>query len=328
MHGIVPADTHALILTERCMKDDSKRKKDLKVGHLFRDVLGVLLNFLDHRHINELAHVNRWFCKNIFKSTGSMSVLRPIEPLSKTVALFPLVLRQQIEAHQFSKPMNYIECKRLLNAYRHYNMRPFFPTICHLRLDADLVVIDNEELRTILSYFPCLLSLSIASKSVTNAGLEPIRACTFLERLDLTQCTEIGNEGLSHLSGLHTLESLSLIGCSKITDEGLQSLRDLKQLKHLSLAWCKNITDIGLIAISTLSLVQNLDCSWCEEIQDEGITALSNLSNLRNLQLDFCNKITDKGIVCLKNLRLLEVVSTHGCKRVTNQGRGQLHFVH
>lgn len=284
----------------------------VRLHNLFRDVLGRLLIFLEYKNMNALSHVNHWLHRNIIQA----NLLPP---------LYPGALKQQMEARPLKTPVTYVEYDRLIKTYAHFTMPLYFPYIHYLDISSHVysVLLDDAGLQKIINQFPNLLSLSIASNKITNAGLECLKSITLLRRLNFMGCKQIGDAGLAHLSGLTRLENLNLSAC-QITDAGLQHLSAFKHLRCFNLALCKQITGVGLAYLKGCTDLYCLDLTWCEAITDEGLACFSAFTSLQCLELSYCRKITDIGLQSLQGLRLLEFLYLTWCTNLTGQGLHQL----
>ena len=87
-----------------------------------------------------------------------------------------------------------------------------------------------------------LVELNLASTSVTDAGLAPLKDMVRLRKLWLNE-TAVTDEGLAVLGGLAKLEYLNLFG-TKVTDAGLEKLEGLAGLRSLYL-WRTEVSPEG-----------------------------------------------------------------------------------
>ena len=74
-----------------------------------------------------------------------------------------------------------------------------------------------------------MISVDLARRNVTDAGLEQLKGFTQLQSLNLTD-TKVTDAGLESLEGLKKLKSLNLTN-TNVTDEGLESLEGLKKAR-------------------------------------------------------------------------------------------------
>ncbi|KAJ5106669.1 hypothetical protein N7456_003344 [Penicillium angulare] len=193
------------------------------------------------------------------------------------------------------------------------------------------------------------LNLSALTNDVSDGTVVPFAQCKRVERLTLTNCSELSDKGVSDLvegnrhlqaldvSGLghltdHTLytvsrncprlQGLNITSCAKITDDAIfvvsQSCRQIKRLKLNSVA---NITDRSILSFAeNCPAILEIDLHDCKLITSPSITALlSTLRHLRELRLAHCTEIGDSAFLNLPehltfdSLRILDLTA---CERV------------
>lgn len=298
----------------------SGRKVSIGLAYLPSNCLAAVMIFLSYKTMGILAQASCLLERNIFNKYPVRAVL---QPPPNYYPLLSLVVKQQSQRHHSpTHPLTYLECKKLIDAHKLCNQAPSFPYFRYLVLDApaSFAVINDAILKDIIDCFPHLITLSISSKHVTDAGLECLKTLAHLKVLNLMGCSEIGDAGLLHLSGLTDLEELNLTGCKKITDRGVRALSPLHQLRRLSLVFCLNITGEGLLPLSELTLLEALDLTWCQEMTDDGMGHLRQATRMKHLALSFCRKVTDRGVAHLKDHLLLERLDLTWCKKITDRG--------
>lgn len=91
-----------------------------------------------------------------------------------------------------------------------------------------------------------------------------VKACPFLEIVDVSFSRGLGDMEASALSSAAGLKDLKLDTCLGITDVGLAQIAvGCQRLERLSLKWCLEITDLGIDLLSKKCLYLNhLDISY------------------------------------------------------------------
>lgn len=95
-----------------------------------------------------------------------------------------------------------------------------------------------------------------------------VRACPFLEVVDVSFSRGLGDMEASALSSAAGLRDLKLDKCLGITDVGLAQIAvGCQKLEKLSLKWCFEITDLGIDLLSKKCLhLNHLDISYLKVI--------------------------------------------------------------
>ena len=132
------------------------------------------------------------------------------------------------------------------------------------------------------------------------SSLDGIQYLTILTRLDLFNCSQLGD--LRPLMGLPQLKRLSLPGCSQISD--LSPLANLEQLTRLDLSGCSQISDLSPLA--NLPQLMELDLSDCSQVSDS--SPLAGLINLTSLNLSDCSRLSTLNLTGLVNLTSLNLL--------------------
>jgi hypothetical protein len=141
---------------------------------------------------------------------------------------------------------------------------------------------------------PPVRNLSLGRTSVTDRGLELLKAHTQLEWLD--------------------------VGHTRVGDDGLASLRPVTQLNHL-IAEQTRITDAALKTIGGFDELEILDLTGTA-ITDDGLAHLRGLTKLKELWIGN-TAISDAGLTHLENLKQLETLDVGGTN-VTIDGWNRL----
>jgi hypothetical protein len=152
-----------------------------------------------------------------------------------------------------------------------------------------------------------ILGLSLLRTSVTDAGLEHLRAMPMIESLDLGW-TQVHGSGLEHLQGL-PLYRLSL-HATPLDDAGFEHLPELPSLRNLDLGRTR-ITGRSMARLLRYPQLNTLDLSGTPVTDD----IVRDLSVLPIEFLDLSNTlITDAAIASLEkmpHLRSLYLCGTH-----------------
>ncbi len=188
--------------------------------------------------------------------------------------------------------------------------------------------IQDEYLIYLLNKNPYIRLLNLENcKSITDAGLAPLKGLNQLTSLNLGRCDKLTDAGLQHLRGLTQLTSLSLNGCKQLTDAGLQHLAHLTQLTSLNLScydiydsYNSQLTDTGLRHLAGLTQLTSLNLGSCDKLTDAGLQHLAGLSQLTLLDLSRCDKLTDAGLQHLAGLSQLTSLGLHGCTQLRDGG--------
>lgn len=128
------------------------------------------------------------------------------------------------------------------------------------------------------------LNLSRAT-GLKFSGLEMlIRACPFLERLDVSYCCAFGDREAAAISGAGGLRELKMDKCLGVSDVGLAKIAvRCGRLERLSLKWCMEISDLGV----------DLLCKKCLELKYLDVSYLKVWSLLYFLPILGSNKMLD-----------------------------------
>lgn len=136
----------------------------------------------------------------------------------------------------------------------------------HLDLSACVEVTD-QCLATVANLTSArLLSIKLTrTKGFAAPGVRSLVACTSLQDVDLTFCTEVGNAEVMAISELQHLQKLQLSACWNITDVGLSALSRCKELRILNLKFCTGIGDGGIQTVAAgCQQLCNIDLSFTE----------------------------------------------------------------
>jgi F-box and leucine-rich repeat protein GRR1 len=96
------------------------------------------------------------------------------------------------------------------------------------------------------------LNLTFIADKINNGSLIPLQKCTRLERVTLTNCTNLTDSPLKDILAANPrIQALDLSQLEGITDETLLTVAEnCPRLQGLNLMGCKGITDASLIPLS------------------------------------------------------------------------------
>ncbi|BDD60728.1 SCF ubiquitin ligase complex subunit [Monascus purpureus] len=189
------------------------------------------------------------------------------------------------------------------------------------------------------------LNLSALTEKVSDGTVVPFTHCKRIERLTLTNCSQLTDKGVSdlvesnhHLQALdvseldsltdHTiytisrncprLQGLNITGCIKVTDDSLVVVSEkCRHLKRLKLNGVNQITDRSVLSFAkNCPAILEIDLHECRLITSLSVTSLlMTLRNLRELRLAFCVDINDSAFLRLPpnmtfdSLRVLDLTA-------------------
>ncbi|KAF2288274.1 hypothetical protein GH714_005763 [Hevea brasiliensis] len=108
-----------------------------------------------------------------------------------------------------------------------------------------------------------------------------VRACPFLERVDVSYCCSFGDREAAAISCAGGLRELTMDKCLGVSDVGLAKIAvGCGKLKRLSLKWCMEISDlgVGLLCKKCLDL-KYLDVSYLK-VTSESLRSIASLPKL------------------------------------------------
>ena len=177
---------------------------------------------------------------------------------------------------------------------------------------------------------------------MNDAAMKALAGLKVLKRLDLTDCSSIGDGTLQIIGELKTIEVLILrragftdaglvavrnlprlraldVRNSNVTDAGLEHLAGMRTLVDLQLEKAK-LTDAGLEKLRGLPL-KSLNLNYTG-VGDAAMPVIGSLATLESLQME-ASRITDAGMVELAKLKKLK---RFGCRLANVSGEGIRHL--
>ena len=107
--------------------------------------------------------------------------------------------------------------------------------------DQDLLEITPQ-----LSMLRGLVALNLSeNRNVTDQGMGYIATLTQLRELNLSSCS-LTNPGIEHLKAFMRLSRLDISYCNRLTDPAVKSLHKLPALTYLDVKGCVKLTNGGL----------------------------------------------------------------------------------
>jgi Leucine-rich repeat (LRR) protein len=133
-----------------------------------------------------------------------------------------------------------------------------------------------------LASFTGLVTLSLAQTAITDATLQNLSGCAFLNYLDLAG-TQVDGSGLPALAKLPNLQAILLSRCP-VTDTALAELAAFPRLTNLYLSDCPEISDGVLAHLGQVRGLSILDLRKTR-ITGSGLKFLGRLAALNQLNL-------------------------------------------
>jgi len=246
---------------------------------------------------------------------GSNRTARRILPATRDVLIFDGTkitddgLPYLKPAEQYLQMLDFSETKVTGEGFK--GMR--FPQVTVLKLSK--CPISDAGLAEIARAFPNLVELRLSGPiTITPAGLEVLKNCKTLTRLDLAS-KSVTDEHLKVVGGWSQLRELYLHD-GGFTDSGLQYIGDLVDLQTLYLSRTK-ITDAGLEHLNLLVALQLLAMDECPKITGSGLASLKGLTNLKMLSLRESGFASD-GVKPLIQLKSVQALALNKCPGVTD----------
>ncbi len=217
---------------------------------------------------------------------------------------------------------------------------------CSLKKNADGMVTeiavsadtDFSESMKHLAGVPNIAVARFGGPGMNDAGMQSLANLKLLKRLDLTDCSAIGDGTLKVIGSLTNIEALVLRRAG-FTDAGLEYVKSLTKLRAIDLR-NSNVTDAGvahLAGIKTLVDVQlekskvtdagiehlrglplkSLNLNYTA-VTDLAMPAIGSIGSLESLQME-ASRLTDVGMVEVAKLKKLK---RFGCRLADVTGAG------
>ncbi|CAI9103460.1 OLC1v1001942C1 [Oldenlandia corymbosa var. corymbosa] len=147
-----------------------------------------------------------------------------------------------------------------------------------------------------------------------------VRACPFLEDLDVSFCCAFGDLEAAAISCAANLRDLKLDKCLGVTDVGLAKIAvGCQSLEKLSLKWCFEITDLGIDLLSKkCSTLKLLNISYLK-VTNEALRSIARMERLEVLTMVGCGAVDDGGLMYLSTAcPLLQVLDVSRCDKLSS----------
>ncbi|MBQ6157767.1 MAG: hypothetical protein IJJ20_01995 [Thermoguttaceae bacterium] len=164
------------------------------------------------------------------------------------------------------------------------------------------------------------LYITFDSTDISDGDLVELAGNRTIKEIQFHNCLKITENVVWSLVQIPRLERLALSENTQLEEVDFSVLNGLKKLETLELYNNGNLSTKSLESIVVLSRLEELDLAGCPKVDDELLAKIALLKNLRYLNLEACEKITNAGIVKLSKLRHLKYLSIHGCPAVTSEG--------
>ncbi|XP_030474503.2 F-box/LRR-repeat protein 3 [Syzygium oleosum] len=161
------------------------------------------------------------------------------------------------------------------------------------------------------------------STGLGHCGLEQvIRACAYLESVDVSHCCGFGDREAAALSCGERLREVKMDKCLGVTDVGLAKIAvGCGRLEKVSLKWCMEITDLGVDLLCKKCVgLKFLDLSYLK-VTNDSLRSIGSLPKLEVLALVGCSLIDNTGLQFLGNgCPLLRVIDMSRCNGISSSG--------
>ncbi|KAK9806023.1 hypothetical protein WJX73_006325 [Symbiochloris irregularis] len=175
-----------------------------------------------------------------------------------------------------------------------------------------------------------LRELVICRCCIQDGLIHTIAKLPGLQRLQLSQCTGLGDGRAWVLAQQTNLTHLDLSGCLGLTHRGMNELaRNLRKLQSLDLSSCQDYASRGgaLACLEPLgSTLTSLSLAHCDCITDKSVVLMvQKLPRLRVVNLRGCDKLTDAAVAKLcRFTKQLCSLDLQFCRRVSQDSLGPL----
>lgn len=180
------------------------------------------------------------------------------------------------------------------------------------------LAIESENLKSLdfLSRMPQLKSLGLADGKLL--GLDGIEALTGLEKLTVTDCSDLKNmDGIAALTGLKELELEKPYDCTEPSLSGLTQLRSLSLKGFDACDFLPGLTELEELTLRGCNLSPRLDLSGLTKLtkltcatfyQDMSLAFVEDISSLEYVNLGGMRTFEDiSGIFGLPNIREIKM---------------------
>ncbi|KAL3750077.1 hypothetical protein ACJRO7_011112 [Eucalyptus globulus] len=161
-----------------------------------------------------------------------------------------------------------------------------------------------------------------AASSLSPPGRDPLAWTRGLRKLVLSRSTGLGHHGLEQvIRACAYLESVDVSHCCGFGDREAAALSCGARLREVKMDKCLGVTDVGLAKIAVgCGRLEKVSLKWCMEIGDLGVDLLCNKCvDLKFLDLSYL-KVTNDSLQSIGSLAKLEVLALVGCSLIDDTG--------
>ncbi|XP_013416758.1 protein AMN1 homolog [Lingula anatina] len=173
--------------------------------------------------------------------------------------------------------------------------------------------------------------LDLSESDVTDQGLQYVRKCKDLKKIDLNSAkqsrTNISSEGIiSVVTSCRQLQIIYLRRCLNVSDDAVIAIsQQCPQLRQLNIGGCHLITDKSLQALGENSrFLKSVNFSKTR-VTDEGVISLATgvcSATLKEIHMDGCVQLTDEAVEAVTNFcPAIDILLFHGCPHITDRAR-------
>lgn len=158
------------------------------------------------------------------------------------------------------------------------------------------------------------LNLSALTDELSDGTVVPFTQCKRIERLTLTNCSQLTDKGVSDLvEGNRHLQALDVSDLRSLTDHTLYAVsRNCPRLQGLNITGCAKVTDDSLLVVS-----QN--CHQIKRVSASDLVPKATLLIPGQLKLNGVSNVTDRSIMSFaESCPAILEIDLHECKLVTS----------
>ncbi len=193
---------------------------------------------------------------------------------------------------------------------------------CSLKKNSDGLVteiavsadVDFSETLKNLSGIPNVTVARFGGPGMNDKGMQSLSNLKLLKRLDLTDCSAIGDETLKVIGSLTNIEAL-ILRRAGFTDAGLEFVKGMSKLRAIDLR-NSNVTDAGVAHLANIKTLVDVQLEK-SKVTDAGIEFLRGLP-LKSLNLNY-TAITDGAMPAIGSITTLESLQMEA-SRLTDAG--------
>ena len=214
---------------------------------------GADLNVNDDEFFNHKNDSVSSIAPSILETDTVMASSELTRPKENTHVLPPEILIAIFS--RLSAPSDLLNCMKMSKRWARNSVellwhRPVCNTWDNLTAVANAVV----DTRSFFPYEQLVrrLNLSSLSDQISDGTLQPFMTCKRIERLTLTNCSEVGDQGIMNIvKGSGGLLALDITGLSTVSDNSIHALAsNCPKLQGLNITGCRKVTDDSLVHLA------------------------------------------------------------------------------